>query len=132
MADVPENDPFSLETCDKNISDIIEGEGLIISENAKLKLADIIRDRKGKWALRVVVEGGGCSGFIVKFVLEDQFNEEDIFFGEENSLFVVDYEALSIIPKAHIDYHTSLAGSFFRLDVPDAVAKCGCGESFAL
>lgn len=133
MTNVPESDPFNLEIPDKKVAEIVEGESLTISDNAKLRLAEIIKSREGRWALRIIIEGGGCSGFLVKFVLEDKFNNEsDMFFGEDDALFVVDSESLSLIPHACVDYHTSLAGSFFRLDVPDAAARCGCGESFAL
>lgn len=47
---------------------------LIISDSCVKRLKEI---SEGDACLRVIVEGGGCSGFQYKFDLETKINEDD-------------------------------------------------------
>jgi Fe-S cluster assembly iron-binding protein IscA len=53
-----------------NVSD----EEIFISDSCVKRLKEII---EGDDCLRVVVEGGGCSGFQYKFDLDSCINEDD-------------------------------------------------------
>ena len=49
-----------------------------LSEAAAKRIAAIIAAEDGKKALRVAVEGGGCSGFSYKFDLAEDAEADDV------------------------------------------------------
>ncbi|TIO52269.1 MAG: iron-sulfur cluster assembly accessory protein, partial [Mesorhizobium sp.] len=49
-----------------------------MTEAAAKRIARILAGEPGKNALRVSVEGGGCSGFSYKFYLVDSRNDDDV------------------------------------------------------
>lgn len=104
-----------------------------LSEACIKRLADITRIEKDTF-LRVIVDGGGCSGFQYKFELDNKINDDDIVFGPStDSRVVVDSVSMEYCAGATIDYHTELIKSGFRImDNPKAEQGCSCGASFAL
>ena len=49
-----------------------------VTDAAAKRIAAIVAKEAGKTALRVSVEGGGCSGFSYKFDLVDGRNDDDV------------------------------------------------------
>lgn len=104
-----------------------------LSDACIKRLTDITNIEKDKF-LRVIVDGGGCSGFQYKFELDNKINDDDIVFGPSAaSRVVVDSVSMEYCAGATIDYHTELIKSGFRImDNPKAEQGCSCGASFAL
>jgi iron-sulfur cluster assembly accessory protein len=98
------------------------------SDRAFARLAEIGAAPK---ALRVAVEGGGCSGFQYDIRL-DAPSEDDLVLEGEGQKVVVDSVSLPFLAGATIDFTEELIGARFTIDNPNATASCGCGTSFSI
>lgn len=103
-----------------------------LSEAAARRIADILASETGKTALRVSVEGGGCSGFSYKFDLADQPDEDDIVLERGDARVLIDSLSLVYMGGSEIDFVDNLLGQSFQINNPNAVASCGCGTSFTI
>jgi iron-sulfur cluster assembly protein len=82
------------------------------------------------YALRVFVQGGGCSGFQYGMALEGQTRETDFQIEAHGIRVIVDEVSADYLRGARVDYVEDIMGSGFKIDNPNAVAACGCGSSF--
>lgn len=80
--------------------------------------------------LRVAVLPGGCSGFKYSLNLEEQAQEDDIVLDITGVRLFVDGFSLQYLNGVRIDYVTSMQGSGFTFENPNATGGCGCGTSF--
>ncbi len=80
--------------------------------------------------LRVAVLPGGCSGFKYSLNLEEQAQEDDIVLDVTGVRLFVDGFSLQYLNGVRIDYVTSMQGSGFTFENPNATGGCGCGTSF--
>jgi iron-sulfur cluster assembly accessory protein len=101
-----------------------------VTPRAYARLAEIGADSEGH-ALRVAVEGGGCSGFQYDIRL-DAPSEDDLVLEGEGQKVVVDSVSLPFLAGATIDFTEELIGARFTIDNPNATASCGCGTSFSI
>ncbi|TKD22821.1 iron-sulfur cluster assembly accessory protein [Rhodobacter capsulatus] len=83
-------------------------------------------------ALRVAVEGGGCSGFQYDLKLEEGAAPDDLVIEGEGQRVLIDPVSLPFLQDAVIDYTQELIGARFVVQNPNATASCGCGISFSM
>lgn len=102
-----------------------------VTDRAFARLAEINAETGESKALRVSVEGGGCSGFQYDIVL-DEPAADDIRLEGKNALVVVDPVSLPFLENAVIDFTEELIGARFVIDNPNATSACGCGTSFSM
>ncbi len=82
-------------------------------------------------ALRVAVEGGGCSGFQYEIKL-DAPDADDLILEGNGEKVVVDQVSLPFLANAVIDFTEELIGARFVIENPNASSSCGCGTSFSM
>lgn len=80
--------------------------------------------------LRVFVAGGGCSGLQYGMAFEENPQEHDEVVETDGVRLIIDPTSLMYLKGATIDFVESLMGGGFRIDNPNAVSSCGCGQSF--
>ena len=101
-----------------------------VTDRAFERLAEIGAANEGQ-ALRVAVEGGGCSGFQYEISL-DAPKDEDLVLEGAGQKVVVDAVSLPFLENAVIDFSDELIGARFVIDNPNATSSCGCGTSFSI
>lgn len=101
-----------------------------VTERAFERLSEIGAASQGK-ALRVAVEGGGCSGFQYEIDLDDVKSDDLILEGAGEKV-VVDSVSLPFLTGATIDFSEELIGARFVIENPNASSSCGCGTSFSI
>ena len=101
-----------------------------VTDRAFERLAEIGAQAQGK-ALRVAVEGGGCSGFQYEIDL-DAVKDDDLVLRGNGEPVVIDSVSLPFLTSAVIDFSEELIGARFVIDNPNASSSCGCGVSFSM
>lgn len=82
--------------------------------------------------LRVVVQGGGCSGFQYGFEFDENVADDDVQIEKDGVVMLVDAMSLQYLAGAEVDYLEGLEGARFVINNPNAKSTCGCGSSFSM
>ncbi|MEM6823516.1 MAG: iron-sulfur cluster assembly accessory protein [Pseudomonadota bacterium] len=102
-----------------------------VTDRAFARLAEINEAADAPQALRVAVEGGGCSGFQYDISL-DIPADDDLVLESKGQRVVVDPVSLPFLSNAVIDFSDELIGARFVIENPNATSSCGCGTSFSM
>ncbi|AHM05736.1 putative iron binding protein from the HesB_IscA_SufA family [Roseibacterium elongatum DSM 19469] len=102
-----------------------------VTDRAFARLAEINAATDAPKALRVAVEGGGCSGFQYEIKLDNPA-DDDLVLEQDGQKVVVDSVSLPFLADAVIDFSEELIGARFTIDNPNATSSCGCGTSFSM
>ena len=102
-----------------------------VTDRAFARLAEINAATGDAKALRVAVEGGGCSGFQydIRF---DEPAADDLVIERGGQKVLIDSVSLPFLSNAVIDFSEELIGARFVIDNPNASSSCGCGTSFSI
>ena len=104
-----------------------------ISDRAAKRIARILGAEPAGSALRVSVEGGGCSGFQYKYdLVRDGAAEDDLVLARDGATVLIDSTSMQFLTGSEIDFVDDLMGQSFQIRNPNAVASCGCGTSFTI
>lgn len=102
-----------------------------VTERAFAQLATINAGAENAQALRIAVEGGGCSGFQYEIKL-DKAADDDLVLEGQGQKVLIDAVSLPFLTNAVIDYSQELIGARFIIENPNATSSCGCGTSFSI
>ncbi|PTE20551.1 iron-sulfur cluster assembly accessory protein [Cereibacter changlensis JA139] len=102
-----------------------------VTDRAFARLAEIAETSGEMRALRVAVEGGGCSGFQYDIKLDDPA-ADDLVLEKDGLKVLVDQVSLPFLSNAVIDFSEELIGARFVIENPNASSSCGCGTSFSI
>jgi iron-sulfur cluster assembly accessory protein len=105
---------------------------VVVSDAAARRIAAIVAKGEAGRALRVSVEGGGCSGFSYRYDLTDESQSDDVVIEKDGATVFIDPMSLVYMDGAVIDFVDDLMGQSFQIRNPNAVASCGCGTSFSV
>jgi iron-sulfur cluster assembly accessory protein len=117
--------------------DVIQPSGnlptVTLSDRAVRRIAKILAAEPAGTALRVSVEGGGCSGFQYRYdLVRDAPAAEDVVLARDGATVLIDSVSLDYMGGSEIDFVDDLIGQSFQIKNPLAIAACGCGTSFSV
>ncbi|AKK69197.1 MULTISPECIES: iron-sulfur cluster insertion protein ErpA [Xanthomonas translucens group] len=106
---------------------------LNFTQAAAAKVRELIREEgNDALALRVYIQGGGCSGFQYGFEFDENRAEDDLSVRTDDVTLLVDPLSLQYLMGAEVDYSEGLHGAQFVIRNPNAKTTCGCGSSFSV
>ncbi len=109
-----------------------EAQTISLTQSAVKEVKGIIERKKlGNVALRVGVEGGGCSGLSYKINFDTEVTVHDLTTNIEGLRVVVDEKSALYLAGTVLDYSYDLVRGGFKFINPNAKKSCGCGESFS-
>jgi len=102
--------------------------------DAAAKKAKILIEEEGNpnLKLRVLVQGGGCSGFQYGFSLDEESKQGDKLIENQGVTLVIDPASYQYLAGSEVDYTEGLEGAMFVVRNPNATSTCGCGASFSI
>jgi iron-sulfur cluster assembly protein len=104
---------------------------LTLTDIAAGKVKSILNERGvPDYGLRVFVAGGGCSGMQYGMALESEARDFDEIVQVSGVKLFVDPESAEFLHGATIDYEDNLMSGGFRIENPNALSTCRCGQSF--
>lgn len=102
-----------------------------VTPRAAQRIHVITGGETGK-ALRVAVNGGGCSGFQYEFQVDGTQSDDDLAIVQDGATVLVDTVSLQYMGGSVLDFEDNLMGQAFKIVNPNAKSSCGCGTSFSL
>jgi len=85
-----------------------------------------------KAVLRLMVVGGGCSGFSYKMGFDEDVKPEDRVEEVNGVRVAVDEKSYLYLSGTEVDFQDGLMGRGFVFQNPNASGSCGCGSSFSV
>ena len=83
-------------------------------------------------ALRIYVQGGGCSGFQYGLDFDDKPRSGDFEMSFDGLRVFVDPISAMHLEGTTIDYVMGISGAGFKFNNPQVKSTCGCGSSFSV
>lgn len=106
---------------------------LNITDSAAVEIKKFMEGEEGlpeSAGLRVRVVPGGCSGFQYSLNIEEESRAGDHVLDQNGVRLFVDMFSAQYLNGIEIDYVSSMMGSGFAFNNPNATGSCGCGTSF--
>jgi len=104
-----------------------------LTPNAVKAIHRFIRGSESPVAgLRIMIQGGGCSGFQYGLRLEKEMQPDDTALEIEGVKLLVDPMSYTLVAGVTVDFIDTLTHTGFKFDNPNATSTCGCGQSFTM
>lgn len=102
---------------------------LKITDSAAKRFSQMCSENKFP---RVEIVSGGCNGFEKKFSVDTVATDDILIELTTGGKILIDPTTYLMIEHSVIDFKTTIAGSQFTIEIPEAKSTCGCGVSFSL
>lgn len=100
--------------------------------SSAIKRVKSLLAKRGDAKLRISVESGGCSGMQYKYEFVQAIEEGDQVINTNGVVILIDPISQEFLEGSIVDYVQNLGSAYFEIRNPQASAKCGCGNSFAI
>lgn len=107
---------------------------ITVSDTAKQKIKQLLKNRGKGVGIRVGVKTTGCSGLAYTIEYVDKYESEIgvTNFAQEDFVILVDAKSLVYLNGLTIDWIRKGLNEGFEFINPNEKDRCGCGESFRI
>jgi iron-sulfur cluster assembly protein len=122
-----------MEKTEEKILDTVDNESVVLVTPTAVNEVKGMIERKnlGNAALRIGVEGGGCSGLSYSIKFDTEINTHDLAYEVDGLQVIIDKKSAIYLAGTTLDFSNALVGGGFKFLNPNAKQSCGCGESFS-
>lgn len=99
---------------------------------AKKAISLARREGHAEAFLRLRVTAGGCSGFSYKLSFEQGPEPGDHVVEAFGLRILIDPKSVPIVAGSTLDFKDAMLGGGFKVNNPQAVHECACGDSFSI
>jgi iron-sulfur cluster insertion protein len=125
--------PMSIKPAEQSSGQANNKPGAVFTDAAAAKVKKLVEEEgNSSLKLRVVVSGGGCSGFQYGFEFDENVADDDVQIENAGVIMLVDAMSMRYLQGAEVDYKEDLEGARFIINNPNAKSTCGCGSSFSI
>jgi len=104
-------------------------EVITLTPSAAQAVQTLLQERNLEgYALRLFVQGGGCSGLQYGMALEANIREEDLSCEFDGVKVVVDEISIDYLRGSTVDFVNGPDGEGFKIDNPNPLPACSCGS----
>ena len=82
--------------------------------------------------IRLALRRAGCSGYVYHVDVATEATDKDEIFHSCGIKLIVSRADVPLLLGSNVDFRKQGLSSAFHFDNPNAVAQCGCGESFTV
>jgi iron-sulfur cluster insertion protein len=112
---------------------VAEPAKTVLTDAAAAKVKKLVEEEGNpNLKLRVVVQGGGCSGFQYGFEFDENIADDDVQIEKDGVIMLIDAMSIQYLGGSEVDYLEGLEGARFVINNPNAKSTCGCGSSFSV
>jgi iron-sulfur cluster assembly protein len=106
-----------------------EQQEITLTPAAAVKLGELMEEKgvRETHALRVFIQGGGCSGFQYGMMFDGAPRPVDTLFEQHGLRVVIDPQSLQYMTGSVIDFVDDPEAGGFHIDNPNSVSSCGSG-----
>jgi iron-sulfur cluster assembly protein len=90
------------------------------------------RDGYPEGYLRVRVTAGGCDGFKYQLGFEHGPEDRDLVFETDGLRVLIDPRSMPIVAGSTLEFSDAMLGGGFKVNNPQTVHECACGDSFSI
>jgi iron-sulfur cluster assembly accessory protein len=101
---------------------------VIITDKAKEKINQLCKENN-VYAITLNLKGGGCAGYQYDWGVTDAPTRYDEIISTGDGNLAIGKKSMLFLMGTEIDYVTSIVGSNFDIQNPNAKSSCGCGTS---
>jgi iron-sulfur cluster assembly protein len=114
------------------MSDTMTGPISVTERAAEKAIALAQREGHAQALLRLRVTAGGCSGFSYQLSFEDAPAPDDHVVRAFGLSVLIDPRSVPIVQGSTLEFKDAMLGGGFKVNNPQAVHECACGESFSI
>jgi iron-sulfur cluster assembly protein len=102
---------------------------ITLTTSAAAAVIELIKSKDLQdYALRVFIQGGGCSGYQYGMALDNRVRDTDLVFEQHGLKVIIDEVSIQYMKGTTVDYVEDQTGSGFKISNPNALSTCGCGQ----